>query len=94
MIRKNPRAAKMPLKALPGALVAHDRIQAISDEIRTRHGLQLVAESDFVAAWRARLAPTASKATTAGPIDELALRRKLAGARAQVTRLENQLAAA
>ncbi len=59
---RNRSMAKMPADQLEQALAAHDRIQAISDEIRGRHGLPIVPESPGIMAARGRLVQLRAKA--------------------------------
>lgn len=85
---RNRPADKMPAEQLRAALAAHDRIMAVSTEIRARHGLEALPESDAVSSWRVRLveletkAPARAKAprTVALTVDEqlaeLAKRRR------------------
>ncbi|MBS1863029.1 MAG: hypothetical protein JSS68_15110 [Actinobacteria bacterium] len=53
---RNRPMRRMNRAQLTNALAAHDRIQAISDEIRRRHGLAPVPENVIVREARARLA--------------------------------------
>jgi len=94
---RNKPMTKMNADQLRAALAAHDRIQAISDEIRARHGLQPVPENTIRQAARARLAMLEAKAAAkptrakAGPtltaeqrLEAIAARRrKLARDRAE-----------
>jgi len=58
---RNRPVMKAGRERVEAAIAAHDRIQAISDEIRTRHGLEPVAESEIVQSWRLRLLELNSK---------------------------------
>jgi hypothetical protein len=53
------------MTAMQSALVAHDRILAISTEIRKRHGLEPLGDSQAVKLWRAKVdaAPALRKAS-------------------------------
>lgn len=57
----NRSLAKAPDKRIETALAAHDRLQAISTEIRGAAGLEPLPEGEAVQAWRGRLALLESK---------------------------------
>lgn len=98
---RNRPMAKMPADQLEQALAAHDRIQAVSDEIRTRHGLPLVPESPALMAARGRLVQlrekgkgkrvTASKRRTV-KARELTPDERLAAVAARRVQLRRELA--
>lgn len=52
---RNRETLKRPVADIAAALEAHDRIQAISDQIRARHGLAPVGESRRVSVLRERV---------------------------------------
>lgn len=58
---RNKPMAKMGREQLERALASHDRIQAISDEIRARHGLEPVPENQIIQAARERMALLATR---------------------------------
>jgi len=64
---RNKPMDKMGREPLEAALAAHDRIQAISDEIRARHGLPIVPESPRIMAARSRLLQLQSKGSRKAP---------------------------
>jgi hypothetical protein len=63
---RNRPMAKMKREQLEAALLAHDRIQAVSDEIRARAGLPPVPENSITKGARDRLALLVAKDAAKG----------------------------
>lgn len=104
--RRERPMVKQPKAAIRQALAYHDEIQAISDEIRARHGLPPVPENTIVRSWREKVGEAEqAKATAtrkrqaalspAEQVDDLAKRRaKLARERERLDREVGELVAA
>jgi len=83
---RNREMIKQPKASIATALAAHDRIQAISDEIRGRHGLPLVPEAPRVMAWRAKVGPVKVQSLAERAAALAASRAKLERDRVKVDR--------
>lgn len=93
---RNRPILKQSKASIWAALAAHDRIQAVSDEIRARHGLKPVPESDMVKRWVAKVSGSKkAPRTLAERASALAASRvKLERERAKVDRELAEIAAA
>jgi hypothetical protein len=97
------RPLNLTVAEAAAAVAAHDRIQAISDEIRARYGLAPIPEGTWMAGWREKAkGKPRSKRTKAAPAElevpdpptergRTTIEAELATAEAAVGELSNEL---